>query len=191
MIKLEKVTKSFGEHNVLDNLTLSFDTGSRTAIMGPSGCGKTTLFMLVAGLISPDFGKIVRSEDMRFSAVFQDDRLCENLSLYANIKLVVSKSVGKAEILNDIEKLGLEDFENKPVSVLSGGMKRRASIIRAMLADFDTLILDEPFNGLDEKTRKEAADYILDKLDNRTLILITHNPDDVKLLGCETVTLNK
>lgn len=191
MIKLENVTKSFGEHNVLENFSLSFERGSRSAVMGPSGCGKTTLFLLVAGLISPDFGEIVRSEDMRFSAVFQDDRLCENLSLYANIKLVVSKSVGKAQIISDIQALGLGGFENKPVSLLSGGMKRRASIIRAMLAEFDTLILDEPFNGLDSETRQVAAEYILDKLDGRTLILITHNPDDVKLLGCEIINLNK
>lgn len=191
MIKLENITKSFGEHNVIENLSLSFDRGSRTAIMGPSGCGKTTLFLLIAGLISPDKGKISHPENMRFSAVFQDDRLCENLSLYANIKLVVPKVLSKSVIIRDTQKLGLNGFENKPVSVLSGGMKRRASIIRAMLADFDTLILDEPFNGLDAETREAASGYILDKLDGRTLILITHNPEDVKLLGCEIINLSK
>ncbi len=191
MIKLEKVTKSFGEHNVLDNLYLSFDKGSRTAIMGPSGSGKTTLFMILAGIISPDSGKICGTEGLRFSAVFQDDRLCENLSLYANIKLVTPKNVSKSDILSAIRELGLDGYENKPVSTLSGGMKRRASVIRAILAEFDVIVLDEPFNGLDTDTRAATAKYILDRLDNRTLIMITHNPEDVKLLGCETVHLDK
>lgn len=191
MIKLEKITKSFGEHNVLDNLSLTFEKGSRTAIMGPSGCGKTTLFLLIAGIISPDYGKIIKDDNLRFSAVFQDDRLCDNLSLYANIKLVTAKNITKNDILDDLYKLGLQGFENKLVSVLSGGMKRRACVVRAMLADFDVLVLDEPFNGLDATSRKLTADYILKKLNNRTLIMITHNPEDVELLGCNTINLSK
>ena len=70
-------------------------------------------------------------------------------------------------------------------------MKRRASVIRAMLADFDVLVLDEPFNGLDPETKKLTADYILSKLNGRTLIMITHNNDDVELIGCEVININK
>lgn len=189
MIKLNNISKSFDGHTVIDNFSLEIRDGSKLAVMGPSGCGKTTLFMLLAGLSLPDSGEITGTENMRFSAVFQDDRLCENLSLSANLKLVCDKN--KSEIAESINALGLKGYESKNVSALSGGMKRRASVIRAMLADFDTLILDEPFNGLDPETKQLTADYVLSKLNGRTLIIITHNNDDVELLGCDVVDVNK
>lgn len=190
MIKLESICKSYDGHKVLDNFDLTLEDGSRTAIMGPSGCGKTTLFMIIAGLAESDSGKITGTDNMRFSAVFQDDRLCENLSLYANIKMVCEKNVSKSDILTSLNELGLNGFENKYAGTLSGGMKRRASVIRAMLAKFDTLILDEPFNGLDRDAKTATAKYILKKLNGRTLIIITHNKDDAELLGCDTININ-
>ncbi|MBQ7821322.1 MAG: ABC transporter ATP-binding protein [Clostridia bacterium] len=189
MIILRSICKSFDGHDVLNNFNISFDDGSRSALMGPSGCGKTTLFKIISGLEKPDSGTLSGTESMRFSAVFQDDRLCENMSLYANMKLVCPKSTKKSEILNGIQELGLGGFENKPVSTLSGGMKRRASVLRAMLAEFDTLILDEPFNGLDRESKAVTSKYILDRLNSRTLIIITHNPEDAELLECKKITL--
>lgn len=189
MIELKQISKAFDTHRVLDDLCLSFDTGSKTALVGPSGCGKTTLFRIIAGLEAPDSGEVIKAPRMRFSAVFQDDRLCENMTLYANLRLVCPKRIKKTELYKEAEKLGLSDFAGKTVSTFSGGMKRRASILRAMLAEFDVLVLDEPFNGLDAGTKSLCAKYILGKLNGRTLIMITHNPEDIELMGCEVYRL--
>lgn len=191
MIELKELTKTYDGHKVLDNFSLKINDGAKIALMGPSGCGKTTLFMILSGLVKPDSGEVTMPESTRFSAVFQDDRLCENLSLYANLKIVCNSDEKRAEIASAINLLGLKGHENKYASTLSGGMKRRASVIRAMLADFDVLVLDEPFNGLDPETKKLTADYILSKLNGRTLIMITHNSDDVELIGCEVISINK
>lgn len=191
MIRFEAVTKSYDERKVIDKLSLNIVEGSNTALMGPSGCGKTTIFRLATGLERPDSGKIVIRDKTRFAAVFQDDRLCLSLSLYANVKAVCGKSVKKRDIYACIAMLGLGGFENKPASVLSGGMKKRACIIRAMLSEFDMLFLDEPFNGLDAQTKEIVAKFITERLDGRTLVLITHDMRDVELLGCETIMLEK
>lgn len=190
MIELKNVCKSFDGRIVTNNVTFTLKTGSRTALTGPSGCGKTTLFRLIAGLDAPDSGTISVPEGTRFSAVFQGDRLCENLSLYANIKIACPAEMTKSDIFAATEELGLGGFENKSVSKLSGGMKRRACIIRAMLADFDVLFLDEPFNGLDRAAKESAAEFVLERLQGRTLILITHNPEDIALLSCDEISLS-
>ena len=184
MIQLINVCKSYGEVKVFENLNISFEYGSRTAIMGPSGCGKTTLFMILASLLKTDSGKITGLDGKKISAVFQEDRLCENLSLFANIKIVCKNNVRRGEILSAIESLHLGEFADKPIKKLSGGMKRRAAIIRALLADYDILLLDEPFNGLDDASKQFTADFILRMCKNRTLIMITHNKNDAELLGC-------
>ena len=187
MIKYENVSKTFGGKLVFDSLELTLAPGSRTAIMGPSGCGKTTALMMLAGLETQDGGVIRGLENKRVSMVFQDDRLCENLSLYANVKIVCPQSTKKSDIAEAAGALGLGDSINKAASKLSGGMRRRAAILRAMLADFDILLLDEPFNGLDPDAKRQTAKFIADRLENRTLLLVTHNPDDAELLGCEKI----
>lgn len=185
MIKFENVSKIYGGKAIFDPVSFTLDDGSRTAIMGPSGCGKTTVLMMLAGLEKNDSGEIIGLEDKRVSMVFQDDRLCENLSLYANIKIVAGNR--KREITEAAEMLGLGDSINKAASKLSGGMKRRAAILRAVLADFDVLLLDEPFNGLDAEAKRYTAEFIKAKLGGRTLLLVTHNPEDAELLGCENI----
>lgn len=185
MIKFENISKQYGGKLVFDSLNLTLEPGSRTAIMGPSGCGKTTALMMLAGLETQDGGKITGLDNKRVSMVFQDDRLCENLSLYANVKIVCSLDKRKNEISEAATELGLGDSINKAASKLSGGMRRRAAIMRAMLADFDILLLDEPFNGLDANAKRQTAEFIKSRLENRTVLLVTHNPDDAELLGCE------
>lgn len=191
MIKFNDVTKTYDGQTVIERLSLEIAEGAKIAIMGPSGSGKTTLFRLLAGLTFPDSGEIIGSDDKRFSAVFQDDRMCENLSLYSNIKLTAGKNVKRQDIHAALATLFLNEYESKSVSVLSGGMKRRASVVRAMLADFDILVLDEPFNGLDFETKKTTAKFILDRLHDRTLIMITHNPDDAALIGADIIKLSE
>lgn len=191
MIRFENVSKVFGGKLIFDSLNLTLAPGSRTAIMGPSGCGKTTALMMLAGLEVQDGGNISGLDNKRVSMVFQDDRLCENLSLYANVKIVCPPDRKRADITSAADALGLGDSINKAASKLSGGMRRRAAILRAMLAEFDLLLLDEPFNGLDPDAKRQTAEFIKERLDNRTLLLVTHNPDDAELLGCERILFEK
>lgn len=191
MIEFKNIKKLYGGKLVFDSLNLSLTPGSRTAIMGPSGCGKTTALMMLASLEVPDGGEIVGLENKRVSMVFQDDRLCENLSLYANIKIVCSAEKRRSDIVEAAQALGLGESLNKAASKLSGGMKRRAAIIRAMLADFDVLLLDEPFNGLDADAKRQTAEFINTNLNGRTVVLVTHNPDDAELLGCEKLLFDE
>ena len=187
MIEFKNIKKLYGGKPVFDSMNLSLAPGSRTAVMGPSGCGKTTALMMLASLEVPDGGEITGLENKRISMVFQDDRLCENLSLYANIKIACSAEKRRSDIADASQALGLGESLNKAASKLSGGMKRRAAIIRAMLADFDVLLLDEPFNGLDAEAKRMTAEFINKNLNGRTVVLVTHNPDDAELLECEKI----
>ena len=115
------ISKSFGDNRVLSGFSHTFRAGSVTAVMGASGCGKSTLLSMLMGIIKPDSGSVDRPE--RISAVFQENRLCENLTVSANIRLVTGKRYSCGEIAEELAKIGLAGCENKAVRELSGGMK--------------------------------------------------------------------
>ncbi len=183
MITLKNVSKSFGSKEVLKGFSHVFLPGV-TVIHGSSGAGKTTLARIILGLEKPDSGNV--EVEGRVSALFQEDRLIENLSLLNNL-LLVSADMERISLL--IGKAGLSGNENLRVSTLSGGMKRRVSLIRALLTEYDSLILDEPFTGLDDGSRKEAAKLILSEAEGKTLIAISHDSDDECLLNADSVLL--
>lgn len=181
-IVINALSKSFGEKKVLDCFSAVFPEGEVTCIMGQSGCGKTTLLNILMGLLSADSGTI-QGLPGRISAVFQEDRLCEDFSALRNVRLVTGKAVSDGQIIDCLEALGLVGSLNCPVRELSGGMKRRVAIARALLAGGELLILDEPFKGLDEDTRRNAAAQILHRAEGRTIIMVTHDPDEAQLTG--------
>ena len=158
-----------------------FPEGKITCIRGRSGCGKTTLIRLLLGLDIPDKGKIEGISDRKISAVFQEDRLCENLSAASNIRLVCTETISDRELEEAYKAVALQ----KPVRELSGGMRRRVSILRALLADSDCVIMDEPLRGLDEKTRTKTIDYILKKTEGKTLIFVTHEEQEAVWLKAD------
>ena len=158
-----------------------FPEGKTTCIRGRSGCGKTTLIRLLLGLDIPDKGKIEGISDRKISAVFQEDRLCENLSAASNIRLVCTETISDRELEEAYKAVALQ----KPVRELSGGMRRRVSILRALLADSDCVIMDEPLRGLDEKTRAKTIDYILKKTEGKTLIFVTHEEKEAVWLKAD------
>jgi len=158
-----------------------FPEGKTTCIRGRSGCGKTTLIRLLLGLDIPDKGKIEGISDRKISAVFQEDRLCENLSAASNIRLVCTETISDRELEEAYKAVALQ----KPVRELSGGMRRRVSILRALLADSDCVIMDEPLRGLDEKTRAKTIDYILKKTEGKTLIFVTHEEQEAVWLKAD------
>ena len=145
-IELRGVSKAFGEKQVLQNVSHLFPEGKLTCVMGPSGCGKTTLLSLLLGLVQPDAGEIRGMEGRKLSAIFQEDRLCENAGAVSNIRLV-NPRLSKGEAEEMLREVGLGDSLGQPVRTLSGGMKRRVAILRALAAEYDVLLADEPFKG--------------------------------------------
>ena len=162
-----------------------FPEGKTTCIRGRSGCGKTTLIRLLLGLDIPDKGKIEGISDRKIRAVFQEDRLCENLSAASNIRLVCTETISDRELEEAYKAVALTEVWQKPVRELSGGMRRRVSILRALLADSDCVIMDEPLRGLDEKTRTKTIDYILKKAEGKTLIFVTHEEQEAVWLKAD------
>lgn len=181
-ITVEKISKSFGIKHVLCDFDAVFPAGKISVIMGESGCGKTTMLNILIGVIKPDSGNI-KGVPERISAVFQEDRLCEDFSALTNIRITAAKGITPADIASALSALGLSENINTPVRELSGGMKRRVAIARALLAESSLVIMDEPFKGLDDVNRAAAVSFILNSLHGRTLIVVTHTPSDTELLG--------
>ena len=185
VLKAVDIVKRFGENTVLKNFSHEFAEGKATAILGRSGGGKTTLINVLMGLLPPDSGEVVR--EGRISALFQEDRLCENLTASANIRLVTGKRLSKAQIAEELAAVGLGGCENKPVRELSGGMKRRTAMLRALLAEYDILFADEPFKGLDEVTRADVMRYFKEKAAGKTVVFVTHDITESEELADEVI----
>lgn len=186
MIKLKNVGFSYGDTVVLKNFSLEVKNGECVCLKGESGCGKTTVSRLVLGLESSQIGIV--AVDGTVSAVFQEDRLIDTLSVKRNL-LLISDDPHKAKLL--VKQAGLESSFNKKVSSLSGGMKRRVAIIRALLFGGDALILDEPFNGLDFENKQKMAELITNQYikKNKPVLLISHIEEDAKLLNARVVEM--
>lgn len=175
MIEMLNICKTFGENEVIKDFSYKFDNGKKYAILGPSGIGKTTLLNIISGLVKPTSGNVIYDKnDYRFSFDFQEDRLFENFSSIKNIK-AVSKSLSEETIIKELSKLLPETELTKPVSHLSGGMRRRVCLVRSMIFNSDCVILDEPFSGLDDENIKIALNYILDNIGTRILIMTSHS----------------
>ena len=143
------------------------------------------------GLETPDSGTISGLSGLKMSAVFQEDRLCENLSPVSNIRLV-APFLKKPEIIAAMESVGLSGCFYQPVRELSGGMKRRTAILRALLAEYDVLFLDEPFKGLDAETRRLVIEDTKERSKGKTVILITHEQEDAAAMeACQILTIQE
>lgn len=189
MIRIRNLSKKYGENVIFKDRSFDLEERKTTAIMGKSGLGKTTLLRILMGLEKYDAGSIEGMENKKISAVFQEDRLCENLPAVTNVAIVCEKNVTLQEIRKELENIGLSGSTEKPVKELSGGMKRRVAIIRSIMADSDIVIFDEPFKGLDVETRKTVIEYLKEKLKDRTVIMVTHDIDEVLALNCKIINL--
>ncbi len=180
-ISIENLCFSYEDKAVFENYSQSFPIGETSVIMAPSGFGKTTLLYMISGLLSPTKGSIdIPINNPRFSFAFQDLRLIETLSVKKNITLVNS-NISNKEIDNCLEALNIKSLIDKKVSTLSGGEKSRVSIARALMAEYDILLLDEPFNGIDDITKEKVINYIKEKTAHKTVLLVTHNKDEAAL----------
>ena len=181
-MKIQHLCKSFDGKVVLDHVSLTLESGGTACLMAPSGRGKTTLLRCIAGLEAPDSGQITDLPE-RIAYVFQEDRLCDGFSAVDNIRLVTGKALGEGEIRRHLEELGLVGSLDQPVRELSGGMRRRVVISRAVCFGADLLLLDEPFKGLDDEARQQTADYILRHRGAAAILCVTHDREDAAALG--------
>lgn len=181
-MKIQHLCKFFDGKVVLDHVSLTLESGGTACLMAPSGRGKTTLLRCIAGLETPDSGQITDLPE-RIAYVFQEDRLCDGFSAVDNIRLVTGKALGEGEIRRHLEELGLAGSLDQPVRELSGGMRRRVVISRAVCFGADLLLLDEPFKGLDDEARQQTADYILRHRGAAAILCVTHDREDAAALG--------
>lgn len=188
-IEIKNLTKAYDGQAVLENLSLTFDDGSFTCIMGKSGVGKTTLLNILMGLENADSGVICGLDDKKVSVVFQENRLCNNITALLNIKMVIQKDsrITDDKISEYLKRIGLGNDLKKPVSEYSGGMKRRVAILRALLADFDLLIMDEPLKGLDDETKETVIALIKELTKEKTVIMTTHDDSEASLLEANII----
>ncbi len=190
-IEIKNLTKAYDGQAVLENLSLTFDDGSFTCIMGKSGVGKTTLLNILMGLENADSGVICGLDDKKVSVVFQENRLCNNITALLNIKMVIQKDsrITDDKISEYLRRIGLGNDLKKPVIEYSGGMKRRVAILRALLADFDLLIMDEPLKGLDDETKETVIALIKELTKEKTVIMTTHDDSEASLLEANIISI--
>jgi NitT/TauT family transport system ATP-binding protein len=188
-IELCHISKHHGEQELFTDVNLTFLEGQINCLMGASGSGKTTIMNMLMGFDKPDSGEIKGVENRRIAAVFQEDRLIEHLDAIKNVRLVCGRSVSKEELYKDFSKVGLSEDMKKPVRYYSGGMKRRVAIVRSMLAQSDLIILDEPFKGLDEELKKQVMDYVKQRVQGKTVIMVTHDLQEAQYLGANLLRL--
>ena len=180
------------DKDVFRDFSASFPIGQRTAILAQSGRGKTTLLHLLAGLIKPLDGNIYypsgSEKKPSFSMVFQENRLLEYESVLKNCKLINDKLPDEL-IKETLKKAGLSQYTNKKISILSGGEKRRCAIVRALSANYDVLLLDEPFTGLDSETKTAMMQLVKEFTENKTIILVTHDEKEAEFFDCSILKL--
>ena len=182
MLTIEHLTIQFGEKTLFRDLCLTVD--GPAVLWAPSGWGKTTLLRILMGLDTPTAGR-VRGVG-RAAAVFQEDRLCPQLTALQNVTLVLpgSEKQYKEQIVADFQQLGMDAAALAlPAARLSGGQKRRTALLRALWAPSDTLLLDEPFTGMDPDTLAAAAALLRTRCGTEPVLRATPDREAIRLLG--------
>ena len=187
----------------LENVSLNVPTGKLTAILGPSGCGKTTLLKVIAGLIEPSTGTVkIRGKETigpgpDRALVFQDFALLPWATVLQNVAFGlraqgVSKREREKTSLHYIKEVGLSGFEDKYPHQLSGGMRQRTGLARALTVNSEILLMDEPFSAVDEQMRRKLQEDLLEllKIENKTVIFVTHSIEEAVYLADQVVILS-
>ena len=187
-LQVHNLCKSYGGETVLQGVTFTAGTGV-TCLMAPSGAGKTTLLRILLGLETADSGTMRIPADCRWAAVFQEDRLLEQLDAMGNLRFVLGKDFREEAAAALLAELGLGDVGGKPVRDFSGGMKRRLALARALLARSGAVALDEPFTGLDEENRRACLAAVREAGEGRMVLLVTHDEADAAALGASILRL--
>ena len=204
IVEVRNITKFYGEDiHALDSINLDFPTGQMTTLLGPSGCGKTTLLKIIAGLLEPTSGEIyingrqVSGPGPERAFVFQDFALLPWASVLRNVAFGLElthhpKAEREETARRYIEKVGLSGFENKYPHELSGGMRQRVGLARALAVNADVLLMDEPFSAVDEQTRRKFQEDLLHLLsvEKKTVIFVTHSIEEAVYVSDQIVLLS-
>ncbi len=198
VIRVENVTKKFGEVTALNQINISFERGKIYGIIGRNGSGKTVLFKTIIGYLKPTGGRVV----VRGKEIGKDIDFAENMGIiienpgflsgytgYKNLEYLagIRKIIGKEQIKESMRRVGLEPDSKKKVGKYSLGMRQRLGIAQAIMENPDILILDEPMNGLDNQGVEDVRGILLKlKEEGKTIILASHNKEDIALL-CDKV----
>lgn len=190
-VSVRNVSKNYGPVEALKNLSLEFPRGELTSLLGPSGCGKTTLLKIIAGLLKPTAGEIdvngktVTGPGPDRAFVFQDFALLPWANVIRNVAFGLElRGVAKSEREDIAEKyvknVGLAGFEKSYPHELSGGMRQRVGLARALSVDSQVLLLDEPFSAVDEQNRRKFQEDLLElvRTENKTFIFVTHSIEE-------------
>jgi len=208
IIKIENISSSYQNVEVLKSVSLSIKKGEIFALLGPSGCGKTTLLRIISGLHRPNVGTVrvngslvddiskhifVSPEKRNVGMVFQDGALFPHMTVSENIEFGISDDSNKKSRVNEVlELVGLEKFEDRSPETLSGGQKQRVALARALAPKPPVILLDEPFSALDTSLRsviRKEVKQILKEV-GCTAILVTHDQDEAFLLGDRVGVMN-
>ncbi len=185
MIRLENITKSFGSQVVLDGASLTVEPGERVCLTGASGCGKSTMLAIAAGTLEPDSGDVMICEGIRMAYLYQEDRLLPWLTALENITVT---GVSRADAMAMLERVGLAEDAGKKPAQLSGGMKRRLAIARALAYGGDIYYLDEPLQGLDDGTAEKVLEVMLEELTGKTAIIVSHSSTEIEALATRIIS---
>ncbi len=180
MIVLKNISVNFDEKTVLKNFSASFEEGKKYAIMGQSGIGKTTILNVISGLVKTRDGTVKNTSGNKISYIFQEPRLFDWMDVTENVSIVspLPKKQADQKAREILTALGLGDSLKSFPAELSGGMKQRVSIARAIAYEPDVLLLDEPFKALDEEMKRSVAEYLFSLMNGKTVIMVTHDATD-------------
>ena len=194
-IRIDNISRAFGETKVFDGFSCVIPEGGVSCIMGPSGCGKSTLLNMIVGISRPDSGVISGLEGCRLAYAFQEPRLLSWKSVADNVDFVLDRSLNAAEraerVRRSLELVEMSTSADLLPSQLSGGMAQRVSLARALAADADILLLDEPFSAIDA-TLKWAIILRLKTLWSErgtTVVMVTHDEAEAAALDADIFEL--
>ena len=191
MIEILNLSKKYGKHRIIDSITCKFEPGTIYGLVGPNGSGKTTLMRCICGFARPSGGEIIVDgeqvgKDVDFAPktgiIIEEPGFLLQLSAIRNLKILanVSQEVSSRQIIEIMKLVGLDPYEKKPVSKYSLGMRQRLGIAQAIMENPNNLILDEPFNGLDNSSIKEVYELLKKfKYDGKTIVLVSHSMIDI------------
>ena len=204
IVRTEGIHKVYGGSvHALKDINLDFERGALTSLLGPSGCGKTTLLKIIAGLLEPTEGEVrvngrpVTGPGPERAFVFQDFALMPWATVLRNAAFgLEQQGIARAEreerARHYVDEVGLSGFEDKYPHELSGGMRQRVGLARALAVDADVLLMDEPFSAVDEQTRRKFQEDLirLREIENKTFILVTHSIEEAVYLSDRIVLLS-
>ncbi|WP_366653804.1 ABC transporter ATP-binding protein [Fodinicurvata sp. EGI_FJ10296] len=204
IIEVRGISKTFGPDVIaLQDIDLTFGAGELTSLLGPSGCGKTTLLKIVAGLLEPNRGQVfvkgqpVAGPGPDRAFVFQDFALMPWATVLRNAAFGlelrgVAKREREEKARHYVAEVGLSGFEDKYPHELSGGMRQRVGLARALAVDADVLLMDEPFSAVDEQTRRKFQEDLLRlrQVENKTFLFVTHSIEEAVYVSDRIVLLS-